>query len=106
MLIRKRISRDALLLLTKESTAIDNPTPKALDRLSAPLRRGFFFAIANRSAVHALKSKTPERGALRCGFDGLLKQMTAAAVRLNSECSENDCTEEEKYGANRKRIKS
>ena len=94
----------------------------------SPAAAGLFFAIANhaigtlrlgdqvccslltwfacRSAVHALESKTPERIALRCVFDGLLKQMTAVAVRLNSECSENDCTEEEKYGANRKRIES
>lgn len=38
-------------------------------------------------------------------FDLPCEPITAADASI-SECSENDCTEEEEYGANRKRIES
>src|SRR5687767_13671676 len=62
---------------------------KLIPGISRQLGAWIFACAAGSQDSPALGSKTPERIALRCVFDGLLKQMTAVAVRLNSECSEN-----------------
>jgi hypothetical protein len=52
------------------------------------------------------QKKTPESVLSGAGFDGPLYVMTASAVGLNSECTQNNCAEKNKNGADRKRIES